>query len=114
MQPERAMRQVLILGLGHVGKALAQRLRREGIKVIATTTTPAKVAELGAYADKVHVVRGTETERIVAIGTGCDAVVVTVAPKVRESLTPDDRAATYRDTLVSSCQSAAWANPRVL
>lgn len=108
------MRQLLILGLGHVGKALAQKFRAEGVKVIGTTTTPAKVEGLRAYADQVHVARGTDTELIKTISKGCDAIVVTVAPNVRTSKTPEERADTYRDTLVASCLSAAVANPRVI
>lgn len=108
------MKKLLILGLGHVGKALALRFRSEGVKVIGTTTTPAKVNALRDYADEIHVLRGTDTKGIAAVGASCDAIVVTVAPKVRESRTPEERADTYRDTLVASCQSAAVANPRVV
>lgn len=108
------MRQVLILGLGHVGKALAQRLRAGGIRVIGTTTTPEKVEGLRAFADEVHVARGTDQQRIADIGAGCDAVVTTVAPNVRQARNREEREATYRDALVASCESAAAANPRVL
>ena len=34
------MQKLLILGLGHVGKALAQKFRAEGVHVVGTTTTP--------------------------------------------------------------------------
>lgn len=108
------MRQVLILGLGHVGKALAQRLRGEGVRVIGTTTTPAKVEALREFADDVQVVRGSEAQRIRAIAAGCDAIVATVAPNVRQARNRDEREATYRDALVTSCESAAGACPRVL
>lgn len=108
------MKKLLILGLGHVGKALATRFRKAGVQVIGTTTTPGKVDSLRDYVDQVHVARGTDTELIVGLGKSCDAVVVTVAPRVRESRTPEERADTYRDTLVASCQSAAAAHQRVL
>ena len=108
------MKQVLILGLGHVGKALAQRLRQQGVRVIGTTTTPAKVDDLKAFADEVHVARGTDQERIVEIAQGCDAIVTTVAPNVRQARNREEREATYHDALVASCQSASAAHPRVL
>lgn len=108
------MRQVLILGLGHVGKALAQRLRATGVRVIGTTTTPNKVDGLKAFADEVHVARGTDADKIRQIGAGCDAAVATVAPNVRTARTREEREATYRDALVASCESAAAACPRVL
>lgn len=108
------MQRVLILGLGHVGKALAERLRAKGIQVVGTTTTPAKVEGLLAYADEVHVARGTDAGRIAEIALGCDAIVTTVAPNVRQARNREEREATYRDALVASCESAAAACPRVL
>lgn len=108
------MQKVLIIGLGHVGKALAQRLRADGISVVGTTTTPAKVEDLQAFADEVHVARGTDADTIKQIAAGCDAIVTTVAPNVRQATNREEREATYRDALVASCESAAAANPRVL
>jgi len=108
------MQQLLILGLGHVGKALAQRFRSEGVRVIGTTTTPDKVEALRAFADEVHVARGTDSARIREIAVGCDAIVTTVAPNVRQARNREEREATYRDALVASCESAVAANPRVV
>ena len=108
------MNKVLILGLGHVGKALAQRLRAEGVTVVGTTTTPDKVEGLKAFADDVHVARGTDAEKIREIAAGVDAIVTTVAPNVRQARNREEREATYRDALVASCESAAAACPRVL
>jgi nucleoside-diphosphate-sugar epimerase len=114
MQPEPQMKQLLILGLGHVGKALAQRLRSAGVRVIGTTTTPAKVESLREFADQVEVVRGTDAARVREIAAGCDAIVTTVAPNVRQARNREEREATYRDALVASCESAVAAHPRVL
>lgn len=108
------MQQVLILGLGHVGKALAQTLRADGIRVVGTTTTPAKVEALHSVADAVHVARGTDSDTIARIAEGCDAIVTTVAPNVRQARNREEREATYHDALVASCQSAAAANERVI
>ncbi|MDP9140171.1 MAG: NAD-dependent epimerase/dehydratase family protein [Pseudomonadota bacterium] len=108
------MKEVLILGLGHVGKALAGGLRAEGVWVKGTTTTPAKVEELGEYADEVHVVRGTDSARIREIAGECDAIISTVAPNEWRARSREEREATYRDVLVASCESAVAANKRVL
>ncbi|HEY1075093.1 MAG TPA: NAD-dependent epimerase/dehydratase family protein [Fontimonas sp.] len=108
------MQDVLILGLGHVGKALARELRAEGVWVKGTTTTPSKVEELREFADEVYVARGTDSARIAEIARGSDAIVSTVAPNVRQARNREEREATYRDALVASCESAVAANPRVL
>lgn len=108
------MKKILILGLGHVGKALSQKLRATGVRVTGTTTTPTKVAALKEHADEVHVARGTDAAKIKEIAAGCDAIVATVAPNVRTARTREEREATYRDALVASCESAAAACPRVI
>lgn len=53
------MSKVVILGCGYVGKAVAQRWRSH-LRVTATTTTPARVAELEPLADRVVVLRGKD------------------------------------------------------
>lgn len=108
------MQQVLVIGLGHVGQALASALRQQGVKVIGTTTTPEKVEGLKAFADEVHVARGVDREKIVEIAADCDAIVTTVAPNVRKATNREEREATYREALVASCESAVAAQPRVL
>ena len=99
--------KILILGMGHVGKALAQRLKSEGHTVAGTTTTPEKVPDLTALVDEVHVLRGSEREKVAAAARGCDRVVVTVAPNVKNTRTVEERHAHYREVLVESCRSAA-------
>ena len=108
------MKKVLILGLGHVGKALAKSLRSDGVAIVGTTTTPEKVEGLREFADEVHVVRGTDAQRVAEIAKDCDAVVVTVPPNVRQARNREEREATYHDALVASCQSAVKAHDRVL
>ncbi len=106
--------KVFILGMGHVGKALAQRLRGEGHQVVGTTTTPGKVAELEKVADEIAVLKGSETDKVVAAAAGCDAVIVTVAPNVKNTRTIEERHVHYHDVLVKSCHSAASACDRVI
>ena len=105
---------VLILGLGHVGKALAARLRAQGHRVAGTTTTPAKVDGLSAVADEVMVLRGSERERVADAAIGRDALILTMAPSVRQARTREERFTSYREVLVESAQSAVAAHPRVI
>lgn len=106
--------KVFILGMGHVGKALAGRLRAAGHRVTGSTTTPAKVAELEGHADKVVVLRGADTEQLIQAAADCDAIIVTVAPNVRNTRTVEERHRHYADVLVASCHSARLACGRVI
>ncbi|WP_299592252.1 NAD-dependent epimerase/dehydratase family protein [uncultured Microbulbifer sp.] len=99
--------KILILGMGHVGKALATRLKNEGHYVVGTTTTPEKVAELETIANKVHVLRGSEAEKVALAAESCDQIVVTVAPNVKNTRTVEERHTHYREVLVDSCHNAA-------
>ncbi|WGL16844.1 NAD-dependent epimerase/dehydratase family protein [Microbulbifer bruguierae] len=98
---------ILILGMGHVGKALAQKLKSDGHRVVGTTTTAAKVEPLSAIVDEVFVLRGSETEKVAKAAADCDQIVVTVAPDVKNTRTVEERHAHYREVLVESCHSAA-------
>lgn len=106
--------KILILGMGHVGKALGSRLRGKGHRVIGTTTTPAKADILKAFADEVVVLKGHESEKVAAAATGVDLIVVTVAPNVRNTRTPEERHQHYRQTLVETCSSAATSCENVI
>ncbi len=105
---------VFILGMGHVGKALAARLRADGHTVTGSTTTPEKVSTLQPHADKVVVLRGADTAALKEAAAGCDAMVVTVAPNVRQTRTIEERHQHYADVLVRSCESARQSCPRVV
>lgn len=105
---------IFILGMGHVGKALAARLRVAGHRVTGSTTTPGKVSELEQHADRVVILRGSETEKLARAAVGCDAIIVTVAPNVRNTRTVEERHQHYADVLVASCHSARLACPQVI
>lgn len=106
--------KVLILGLGHVGKAVAAKLKADGHSVVGTTTTEAKVAELSTLVEQVFVLKGEETDKVIAAADGCDAIIATVAPNVRNTRTKEERETHYHQALELSCQSAAKACPRVI
>jgi nucleoside-diphosphate-sugar epimerase len=106
--------KILILGLGHVGSALARAWRAAGHSVLGTTTTPGKVEGLRELVDGVLVARGSEGAAIRVAAEGCDALVITVAPSVRNARSREERFATYRDALVTTCESASAAHPRCI
>ena len=106
--------KILIIGMGHIGKALAAKLRAGGHKVIGTTTTPAKVEGLRENADEVVVLRGNETDKVAAAAKGIDAIIVTAAPDVRKTRTKEEREHHYQEVLEETCKSAAAACERVL
>jgi nucleoside-diphosphate-sugar epimerase len=106
--------KILILGTGHIGKALAATLRKHGHQVAGTTTTPAKVAGLESLLDEVHVLRGSDSAAMAAAAQDCDAIVVTVAPNWKTTATAAQRELQYREVLVESCDNAAASCPRVI
>lgn len=106
--------KVLILGMGHAGKAIAQQLQAKGHSVVGTTTTPEKVSGLQAIADEVFVLRGSETEKVIEAAQGCDAIIATVAPNVRNTRSVEEREQQYHEVLEKSLASAAAACNRVI
>ncbi|AOS98324.1 2-dehydropantoate 2-reductase [Microbulbifer aggregans] len=106
--------KILILGMGHVGKALGSRLRSKGHQVVGSTTTPEKAQGLRAFADEVVVLKGHESEKVAAAASGVDLIIVTVAPNVKNTRTPEERHRHYRQTLVETCSSAAASCDRLI
>jgi len=106
--------RILIIGLGNIGRTLAERLRSGGHQVIGTTTTRAKVGGLRNSVDRVEVLYGHEQDKIIEAAAGCDAIVVTVAPDARKSATVEEREESYRKVLVNTCSNAAAASDRVI
>ena len=105
---------ILILGTGHVGLALARQLRAVGHTVAGTTTTPAKVESLRDALDEVFILKGAEADKVAAAGRGRDAIVVTVAPNWKTSNTPEQRERQYREVLVDSCRHAVAVCSRII
>ena len=96
---------VLILGMGHVGKALAGALRTEGHSVCGTTTTPAKVDALQQHANEVFVLEGKDSEAVAQAAANCDVIVVTVAPNVQKTRTKEEREQHYEEVLRDTRQA---------
>lgn len=106
--------KILILGMGHIGKAVAKRHRENGGTVVGTTTTPKKVETLSSFADEIVVLRGSEVGKVEQAAKGVDAIIVTAAPDVRKTRTIEEREAHYKDVLEETCKSASGACKRVV
>ncbi len=106
--------RIMVLGAGNVGLEVAERARARGWEVVATTTTPGRVAELEPLVDEVAVLVGSDTEAVKRAAEGVDAILVAASPRIMQSVTVEDRARSYRDVLVASCESAAAACDRVI
>jgi nucleoside-diphosphate-sugar epimerase len=106
--------RLLVLGAGNAGLEVATRGKALGWEIVATTTTPARIPELEAVADKAVVVRGTDRDGVKAAAEGCDAILVSVSPALMSSTTVEDRRKSYKDVLYESCVSAAAACDRTV
>lgn len=108
--------KVLIIGAGLVGTAAGLRLRELGHDVAVTTTTPGKVDGLRESFEEVLVLRGSDREAVAAAVDGRDAVVIAAGPSAQRAMTPEDRAASYREILVDTAESvvAAGGTPHLV
>ena len=103
--------RVLVVGAGLVGRELAARLTAQGHEVVASTTTEAKVDGLREVAAEVHVLRGSDAEKVAKAAAGADAVVVCAGPDARRAMTAEERAATYDEVLVQTARSVVAGAP---
>jgi len=104
----------VIIGCGNVGMELARRWTSAGHQVVGTTTSPDRVAELGAVCTEVAVLRGSDRDAVARTVDGADAVVLTVSPRIARSYDDAARVAEYADTLTASARTAAALHPRVV
>ncbi len=73
---------IVIIGCGYVGLAVAKYWRQNSsFKITVTTTTPERVSSLESIADKVIVTTGDDLEGLKSATENQDVVLLTVAPK---------------------------------
>jgi len=106
--------KILVLGCGNVGLEVAERAKARGWEVVGTTTSPGRVEELSKLVDEVVVLEGKDAAAVATAAQGCDAILVSASPRIMTSVTAEDRATSYRDVLVASCESAAAACDQVV
>lgn len=76
---------VTIIGCGYVGTAVARHWQGQPLTVTATTTTPDRIPELAALADRAVVVKGSETETLSALLTNQQVVLLSVGASARSA-----------------------------
>ncbi|MBS4751419.1 NAD(P)-dependent oxidoreductase [Nocardioides sp. zg-ZUI104] len=101
--------KILVIGAGFVGSAAAERLKELGHDVTVTATSEEKVARLKERFGKAVVLRGSDVETVNSAVAGMDAVVVTAGPSAANSMTPEERAVTYREILVKTAENVVAA-----
>ncbi|AUT01764.1 NAD(P)-dependent oxidoreductase [Nostoc sp. CENA543] len=73
---------IVIIGCGYVGLAVAKYWRQNSsFNITVTTTTPERVSSLESIADKVIVTTGDDLEGLKSATENQDVVLLTVAPK---------------------------------
>lgn len=87
------MTRIAILGAGYIGGKLIVPLKKRGLTVRVSTTTPSKANDLETIADEVFLLKGNEKNKTELFLKDCDGLILTVAPK--ES---GDYQATYLET----------------
>ncbi|CAM3259721.1 NAD(P)-dependent oxidoreductase [Nocardioides dubius] len=101
--------RVLVIGAGFVGSAAATRLAELGHEVTVTATSEEKVARLKEQYGRAVVLRGSDAGQVAEAVGGQDVVVVTAGPSAQGSMTPEGRARTYRDVLVTTAENVVAA-----
>ena len=106
--------RLLVIGAGNVGLEVCRLAKAEGWTVRATTTRAERIPEIEAIADEGVVLLGQDREAVQQAAADVDAILVLASPAVMQSVTVEDRARSYRDVLVASCESSAAAKDRVI
>lgn len=101
--------KVLVIGAGFVGSAAATQLADLGHEVTVTATSEEKVALLKERFGRAVVLRGSDADSVTAAVADKDAVVITAGPSAQGSMTPEGRAKTYHDVLVTTAENVVAA-----
>lgn len=104
----------LIIGVGLLGYEVAKRLMAQGDTVIGTTTTPAKLELLETVCSSAVVLTGDDRDKIWEVGSDCDAIIITVSPRLSQARSPKLREAEYKRTFANTCLNATQANSRCI
>lgn len=79
--------KISIIGCGYVGSAIARLWQEKGHTVTVTTTTPDKVSNLSAIADRVVVTKGDDLGTLQEVLADRDVVLLCVGAKKRDRAT---------------------------
>ena len=79
--------KIAVIGCGYVGSAVACLWQEKGHTVTVTTTTPEKVSNLSAIAERVIVTRGDDLATLKELLTDREVVLLSVGAKKRDRTT---------------------------
>ncbi len=94
--------KISIIGCGYVGSAIARLWQEKGHTVTVTTTTPDKVSNLSAIADRVVITQGDDLGTLQEILTDRDVVLLCVGAKKRDRVT-------YEQTYLQTAKNVVLA-----
>lgn len=104
--------KIAIVGAAYTGLAAARYLRSQGHTISVTTTRAERAAELGQVADRVVVMKGSDTEKMRELIAGQDVVLLTMAGGLTEKDgKPYMDPQLYRDSYVGTAESLVAALP---
>lgn len=69
---------IVIIGCGYIGSALAALWRKKGYTVTATTRTPEKLTDLSLVAQKTIVIKGNDEDELIPLIANNDLILVTI------------------------------------
>lgn len=101
--------KVLVIGAGFVGSAAAGQLAALGHEVTVTATSEEKVSVLKERFGRAVVLRGSDADSVAVAVADKDAVIITAGPSAQGSMTPEGRAKTYHDVLVTTAENVVAA-----
>ena len=104
--------KIAIVGAAYTGLAAARHFRKQGHHVSVTTTRADRAGDLGAVADRVLVMKGSDVGMMKELIGGADAVVLTMAGGlgVKDGKPFMDPVA-YRDSYVGTAEGLVGAMP---
>jgi nucleoside-diphosphate-sugar epimerase len=96
-------RRVAIIGCGYLGRELGRILASRGHRVMATTTTPARLPELEAAGMDARRIVSSDLAGIAGLMADCDVVYLTLAAGRRST--------SYREIYLAAAQNVVRAFP---
>ncbi len=91
---------ILIVGCGYVGSAMARFWSQAGHIITATTTTPDKIAEIEPIVKKVVVVQGNDLDGLINVLPNQEVVLLSVGARNRQ---------VYRETYLETAKTLVSA-----
>lgn len=93
---------VVIIGCGYVGKAVARAWKHQGLTVTATTTTPTRLAELESIAHQTIILKGNDEATLSRVLANQQVVLLSVGAPNKDA---------YEETYLQTAKTIAKVLP---